>query len=255
MLGGAAKGSFKRLDTDEEVFRIYYRHLRNFIRRYGFDGIDLDIEEPMSLAGVIRLIDQLKEDFGDTFIITLAPVAAALWSGQLIENYAEFSYEALEVMRGAKIAWYNTQFYCGWGDMNTPLHYEAILARGFPISKIVVGLMTNPGNGAGYVPIDNVAVVLPLLRRKYPDFGGIMGWEYFNALPGGPDSPWEWVTTTGNLLSDGPSSLPPIASIIPPQIPLWSRPQIPAMNATSAGLDESTLEAPLPFSFEYIEDV
>ena len=250
MLGGAAKGSFKRLDTDEETFRMYYGHLRDFIRRYGFDGIDLDIEEPMSLAGVIRLIDQFKEDFGDTFIITMAPVAAALWSGQVIETYAEFSYEALEVMRGGKIAWYNTQFYCGWGDMKSPLHYEAVLARGFPISKIVVGLMTNPGNGAGHVPIDVVRAVISWLQQKYSDFGGIMGWEYFNALPGGIDRPWEWVNAMGGLLHSGPPSpAPPF----PPQIPLGTKPSTSEVKSTVVNFDESSAEAPLPYIFDYYD--
>ena len=30
------------------------------------------------------------------------------------------------------------------------------------------------------------------LVQKYPDFGGIDGWEYFNSLPGDTAAPWEW---------------------------------------------------------------
>jgi chitinase len=69
MLGGAAKGSFTRLDLDDATFEAYYIPLRNLIRERGLDGLDLDVEEPMTLAGIIRLIDRLKIDFGETFLI------------------------------------------------------------------------------------------------------------------------------------------------------------------------------------------
>lgn len=79
MLGGAAKGTFTRLDSvDEGAFEAYYGPLREFIRRYGFHGVDLDVEEEMSLAGIVRLVDRLREDFGGKeggFDITMAPVA------------------------------------------------------------------------------------------------------------------------------------------------------------------------------------
>ncbi|MCJ1429596.1 hypothetical protein MMC29_007511 [Sticta canariensis] len=40
----------------------------------GLDGLDLDVEEAVSLASIIRLIDRLRTDFGRSrFRITLAP--------------------------------------------------------------------------------------------------------------------------------------------------------------------------------------
>ena len=251
MVGGAAKGSFARLDTAEQSFDSYYQHLHSFVRRYNLDGVDLDIEEPMSLAGVVRLIDRLKEDFGDAFIVTLAPVAAALWSGQFIKTYAEFSYEALEVMRGGKIAWYNTQFYCGWGDMSNSLHYEAIVARGFPEHKIVVGLITNPANGPGYVPLDQVQNVLSSLQRKHPGFAGVMGWEYFNALPRGATKPWDWVNRMGNVLHVDTKSM---VSVLVPALSITNKPNSYNEGKEHSVLDATMPEAPLPSSFNYVED-
>lgn len=83
MLGGAARGTFSRLDSeDEATFERFYGPLREVIRRYGFDGVDLDVEEEMSLAGIVRLVDRLRRDFkpgseggGRGFDITMAPVA------------------------------------------------------------------------------------------------------------------------------------------------------------------------------------
>ena len=67
MLGGAAKGSYRRLDQDERSFENYYCPVRDMIREKGLEGLDLDVEEHMSLGGVVRLIDRLRKDFGKDF--------------------------------------------------------------------------------------------------------------------------------------------------------------------------------------------
>ena len=190
MLGGAAQGSFQRLDGDADQFERYYGPLLDMIRRYALDGLDLDVEEEMSLQGVIRLIDRLKADMGDNFIISLAPVAAALLG---VGNLSGFDYRELEQARASKIAWYNAQFYNGWGPAEDPRMYAAIVAQGWAPRRVVYGLLTNPGNGSqGYVPRDKIGPVLGALVQQFPTFGGVMGWEFFNALPGARDKPWQW---------------------------------------------------------------
>lgn len=189
MLGGAAQGSFHRLDSSDALFEAYYVPLRDLIRRYRLDGLDLDIEEEMSLNGIIRLIDRLKADFGPDFLITLAPVATAL---QGRPHLSGFDYEALEVMRGGRIAWYNTQFYNNWGRLETFVDYDAILARGWRAEKVVVGALTSPGNGSGWVETEELKGTVRAFAEFYSGFGGVMGWEYFNSLPGGEGRPWVW---------------------------------------------------------------
>lgn len=190
MLGGAARGSFERLDGNQEQFELFYRPLLAVIRRHELDGLDLDVEEPMSLGGIIRLIDRLKSDQGDGFIVTLAPVAAALLG---IGNLSGFDYRQLEQARAAKISWYNTQFYNGWGPADDPRMYAALVALGWSPQRVVYGLLTNPGNGSqGYVPQEQIGPILGALVEQYPTFGGVMGWEYFNSLPGEKAKPWQW---------------------------------------------------------------
>lgn len=192
MLGGAAQGSFRRLDGNQEQFERYYGPLLAMIRRHGLQGLDLDVEEEMSLQGIIRLIDRLKADQGEDFIITLAPVAAALLG---IGNLSGFDYRELEQARAAKIAWYNTQFYNGWGPADDPRMYAAMVGQGWPPHRIVYGLLTNPGNGSqGYVSREKISPVLAMLVQQFPNFGGVMGWEYFNALPGTQSKPWQWAS-------------------------------------------------------------
>ena len=201
MLGGAAKGTYARLDLDVNnddadgtaaaAFERYYAPLAALVRERGLQGLDLDVEEDMSLGGIVRLVDRLRADFGPDFIITLAPVAAALLDPR--RNLSGFDYEALEAMRGPQIAWYNAQFYCGWGDASNPVMYDIICAthRWAP-EKVVLGLVTTPENGAGWVPFEVLGPNLELLRKQFPRFGGVMGWEYFNCRPGGLQRPWEW---------------------------------------------------------------
>ncbi|KAI2608569.1 glycoside hydrolase family 18 protein [Hypoxylon fragiforme] len=200
MLGGAAKGSYARLDQDQATFETYYGPLYDLIRERDLDGLDLDVEENMSLSGIVRLIDRLRADFGPDFIITLAPVAAALIDVR--RNLSGFDYETLEVMRGKQIAWYNTQFYCGWGDASNPVMYEICVARGWSPEKVVIGLVTTPDNGPGWVPFEILKPTLALLRRQFPTFGGVMGWEYFNGQPGGKARPWEWAQRMTELLGN-----------------------------------------------------
>jgi hypothetical protein len=199
MLGGAAAGTYARLDGDDTArFERYYLPLRDMIRTRALDGLDLDIEEAMSLAGVVRLIDRLRADFGPAFIISLAPVAMSLLD--FTKNLSGFDYEALEVMRGRDIAWYNAQFYCGWGNFESTLMYDMMLQRGWPPEKIVVGLVTNPANGRGFVDWRALAQVLGIIRQRPHRFGGVMGWEYFNSLPGDTEKPWEWARALTGML-------------------------------------------------------
>lgn len=131
MLGGAARGTFSAatLDSpDEAVFERYYGVLRDdVVRAHALDGLDLDVEEPMSLRGVVRLIDRLRADFGPAFLITLAPVAPALLDVR--RNLSGFDYEALEVMRGREIAFYNCQFceFCFSLFFMIFIHHKVVL--------------------------------------------------------------------------------------------------------------------------------
>lgn len=215
MLGGAARGSFEVLDYDffleggighggEERFEIYYGLLHDMIATYHLDGLDLDVEEHFSLPGCVRLIDRLKKDFGPGFLITLAPVASAIWSRDPRANMSGFDYLALEQARGGSIAWYNCQFYNGWGTCGDPRQYFACLAAGFDSSKIVLGCLTNQRNGgSGFVDLGSLAeTVLQIgdaVGEMGQSWGGVMGWELFNA--GGEDADFvEWVGVIGAVM-------------------------------------------------------
>jgi len=111
MLGGAAQGSYADLFSQWSTF---YLILQQTLQQYKLNGIDLDIEEDVTLANAEMLINQLDTDFGSTFLITMSPVASALWSGA---NLSGFSYPQLyKSSAGPKIAWFNGQFYKRFRD-------------------------------------------------------------------------------------------------------------------------------------------
>ena len=187
MLGGAAQGSYLNLFNHWDVF---YPILKQTLRHYKLDGIDLDIEEQVAMSNAQKLIDRLNKDFGGTFIVTMSPVAADL-SGYV--GVSGFSYKVLYgTSEGKRINWFNGQFYCGWGSLANTLNYDAVIKNGFPAQKVVGGMIGNPANCSGFVPINTVAHTVKQLVAKYPKFGGVADWEYFNTLPGGLQNPVKW---------------------------------------------------------------
>lgn len=205
MIGGAAPGSFSSgtLDGDQAAFDQYYGQLRDVIRQFKLQGLDIDVEQSMSQGGIERLIDSLRADFGSGFIITLAPVASALNNGG---NLSGFDYKLLDSRKGSKISFYNGQFYSGFGSMASPNDYNGIVSNGFAASRVVAGQLTSPNNGYGYIPYNELNATIISLRHRYGQIGGVMGWEYFNSLPGGTGEPWKWAQILTQILR--PNSVP-----------------------------------------------
>ena len=197
MLGGAAPGTYDCLVDD--LFDTYYPPLRDVIATYNLDGMDLDVEQSVSPETIGRLITTLKADFGEDFLITLAPVASALMEGG---NLSGFDYITLEETMGSNISFYNAQFYSGFGTFFPDDQYEAIsdYDQGIDPARVTATVLTNPQNGFGYVSPDNVVQSIENLMEKYgTGWGGVGGWEYFNSLPDS-NQPWEWAVTMKNAM-------------------------------------------------------
>jgi len=199
MVGGAAAGSFHTSTLDGSIadFEYYYGQLRDAIVTYGLEGMDLDVEQPMSQTGITRLVRRLRADFGPDFIITLAPVAPALHKGG---NLSGFDYMTLEDTVGNEIAFYNAQFYNGWGDLASTYTFDRIVNTGWNPQKILAGQVTTPANGGGFVAHNRLNATISELRSKYGQIGGIMGWEYFNSRPGDTSQPWLWAQVMTAIL-------------------------------------------------------
>lgn len=154
----------RRRQADGLQFEAFYKPVIELLRQRALDGIDLDIEEVVDLKVVRRLLLRIRQDMGPQFLVSMAPTASALTPDPNIPisipvfgltpslpHLSGFSYFRLEGDKQLKpiISWYNTQFYCGWGDASTIEGYDKIIRAGWDPSRVVLGVVTNPRNGAG----------------------------------------------------------------------------------------------------------
>ena len=196
MIGGSAPGTFSNLFAHFDKF---YPLLKQTIKKYHLQGIDLDVEESVTLANIESLIKQIHTDFGPNFLITMAPVATDLTEGYGLSG---FSYHDLyKSAYGKYIAWFNVQFYSGFGSLETTADYDTAVANGYPADIVVAGPLDSPNDGDGYVPIVRLSKTVKALTAKYPNFGGVVGWEYFNAEPGGTVKPISFAVQMGAAMT------------------------------------------------------
>ena len=188
-LGGAGDGSFENLVSN---WSTYYPVLKQTLETYNFNGIDLDVEDGTETTAEIEtLINQLRSDFGSSFVITLAPVATDLTEGSGLSN---INYKQLYADEGSNINWFNVQFYSGFGSLASTTDYQDCINNGFPANVVVAGMLSNSAEGSGYVDISTVQNTVSSLVSSYSNFGGVDAFEYFNAEPGGTANPAEWGT-------------------------------------------------------------
>ena len=131
------------------------------------------------------------------------PLIRAFIKAHLLPSHSHMSgfnhFELESSPAGQLVSWYNVQFYCGWGDAGDERLYEAIIQSGWNPRKVVLGVVTNVENGSGFVEMERLGRCVSRIRQKHGnEFGGVMGWEYFNA--GGDGEPEEWVKKMANLL-------------------------------------------------------
>jgi hypothetical protein len=197
------------------------------LRSHNINGLDLDVEENVSIDSLLQLSRQLVADMGKDFILTSAPVASAMFqSGASNLNnvsYFDFDAQATDVNRpnGKLISWYNIQAYNGWGNPSTTFTYDNVIQSGWAPSRIVLGVPDSPADASGWVALSQLGSVITALRREYSDFGGVVGWEYFNAgTADGLTNAWQWVKQIGSDLFGALQTTPLPAGIYAPINPV-----------------------------------
>ena len=178
MMGGAG-GAYDVLFNN---FETYYPLLKNFILKYKFiKGIDLDIEEGVSLSNVKFLINTLNIDFGKNFIITMAPI-----SNSLSHDYpglGGFKYkDLLNSKEGKRINWFNVQFYFQY----TKEIYDQCVENGYDPTKLIFGMIGVNNNN-----FDSKLNEMKKVKKQYSNFAGVYIWEYCNSPPN-PKKPYLW---------------------------------------------------------------
>lgn len=184
MIGGAG-GAYQEMFSDYEF---YYFLLKKTLLDYPFiEGVDLDIEEEVSLDDVKMLITDLKRDFGEDFIISMAPVQSSLENDS--PGMGGFIYKDLYNKEGSLIDYFNGQFYNDY-SFNA---YQRCIENGYPANKIVMGMIFDQH-------LDDNLEEIKLIKKAYPDFGGVFNWEYFDAPPD-PVHPNKWCELVYHFLT------------------------------------------------------
>ena len=168
MVGGAGGGFnafFSNYTVNLNLLVELIKQKRDII-----DGIDLDVEEEVSISNIVKLICTLKSTFGKDFIITLAPVQGSLESDN--PGMGGFVYKDLYKKVGSMIDYFNCQFYYDYSLES----FDRIVSNGYPVNKLVVGSISSQDFNTCVKTVRQIYI-------KYPNFGGVYNWEYFNSPP------------------------------------------------------------------------
>lgn len=181
MIGGAG-GGYAAFFSNYDV---YYDLLVKLLRSKNLiSGIDLDIEEPVDINNVKKLINAIKSDFGD-LTITMAPIQSSLETDE--PGMGGFSYkELMQSSEGKYIDYFNVQFYSDF-SLNA---YQKIVNNGYSPEMIVMGAMAGEKN-------DNE--IAKCVKKYGSTFGGVFVWEYCFAKP----DPGAWVSDVHTIINTG----------------------------------------------------
>ena len=193
MVGGAG-GAYGVLFSD---FATYYPLLRDFLeaKQDVLQGVDLDVEETVTLPDLKMLIRRLDSDFGVEFYLTMAPMAGSLTSDG--SGMGGFSYkELVSSPEGMRIDWFHGQFY---GDFDAET-YDACVANGYPARQVVMGMLSGEySDDKSFAQA--LAQVHQLAEKHGPDFGGCFVWEFSDSPPSHGKDPAAWAQAVSKALT------------------------------------------------------
>lgn len=173
-------------------FNKTYPLLINFLKkRPWITGIDLDVEEYVDINNIKKLINKLKQDMGNQFIISMAPLGSSLSND--ISGMGGFNYKTLyNSPEGKQINYFHAQCYNG---LFTETMFSNIVKNNYPPEKIIMGMMSGDFNKYTF---ENALTEVKNILNKYPTMGGVFDWEYLDAPPN-PKNPLEWAKSFKNI--------------------------------------------------------
>ena len=172
--------------------------LSAIIKEYGFEGVDIDLEGS-AVSGteyIARGLRKLHNEFGDDFIITMAPETYYMHKADgLMGAYYRLATEIKDILTICYPQFYNAGGDIGYNGFNARYPSQSFITslatmyieNGLRPDQLAIGVPAMP-NANGYISNDNLKAVVNSLvykkpldgftpPREYKTLRGVMTWS------------------------------------------------------------------------------
>ncbi|URN06116.1 chitinase [Actinomadura madurae] len=190
---GGEKGAIQV--SDDASAQLFADSVHGLMTEYGFDGVDIDLENGLNPTYMEKALRSLRAAAGDGLIITMAPQTIDMQSTG--GSYFQLALKIKDILTVVHMQYYNsgTMLGCdqkvyGQGTVDFMTALACIqLGNGLRPDQVALGLPAGPGAaGGGVVEPSAVTGALDCLAkgtgcgsftpaRTYPDIRGAMTWS------------------------------------------------------------------------------
>jgi chitinase len=190
---GGERGAIRVADAASAT--LFADSVQALINEYGFDGVDIDLENGLNPASMEQALRRLRSTAGSGLIITMAPQTIDMQS--TAGSYFQLALRIRDILTVVHMQYYNSgsmlgcdQRVYGQGSVDFITALACIqLENGLRPDQVALGLPAGPGAaGGGIVPPSTVNNALDCLAkgtncgtfrppRSYPDIRGAMTWS------------------------------------------------------------------------------
>lgn len=203
---GGEKGNIN-LNTASPNVTNFVDSMYGLITQYGFDGIDIDLENGMNVANLTSAVRQLQQKVGSSFILTMAPQTIDMQSAST--SYMQLYTNLKDITTVINVQYYNSGCMLGrdgkcysQGTVDFLTALSDLTLQWVAPSQLGIGVpATSSAAGGGYVAPSVVNQAVKCLATgsdcgtykpvaKYPDLRGAMTWSI------------NWDASSGYLLAN-----------------------------------------------------
>jgi len=180
---------------DSAAARNFADSVYDVMQRYGFDGVDIDLENGLTPAAMSQALHSLREKAGPDLIITMAP--ETLFMQSTSSTYLDLALRVKDILTVVHTQYYNSGSMAGCdgkvyaqGSVDFITSQACIaLQAGLRADQVAIGLpASQSAAGSGYVSPDVVSKALTCLARgkdcgsftpprTWPRLRGAMTWS------------------------------------------------------------------------------